>query len=140
MPLVELVFLVSRVGIRGVALDWVKNYLCDRLQYVQYNDCASKSKLIQCGVPQGSILGPLLFLLYTNDISHVSNVLDLILFADDTKVVKDPTLEFKGLPLMPLMTSLFSASTQATEIICMQNYDVTLLGKPGPTVTGSATN
>ena len=52
-------------------------------------------------------------------------------------VVKDPTLEFKGMPPMPLMTSLCSASTLATEVFSMQNYDVT--DKPGPTVTGSAT-
>lgn len=77
---------LEHYGIRGVALDWIKNYFCDRLQYVQYNDCISKSNLIQCGVPQGSILGPLLFLLYINDISYVSNVLDLILFADDTNL------------------------------------------------------
>ena len=50
-------------GIRGTALDWITNYLSDRKQYVVYNNTKSDEKHITCGVPQGSILGPLLFLL-----------------------------------------------------------------------------
>ena len=71
-------------GIRGVGLTWMKSYLANTLQFVQYNNSCSSYKVIQCGVPQGSILGPLLFLLYINDIGDVSNILELILFADDT--------------------------------------------------------
>ena len=73
-------------GIRGVALTWMKSYLANRLQFVQYNNSCSSYKVIQCGVPQGSILGPLLFLLYISDIGNVSNILELILFADDTNL------------------------------------------------------
>jgi retron-type reverse transcriptase len=50
-------------GIRGLALDLIKSYLSDRMQYVQYNQTNSIRQNISCGVPQGSILGPLLFLL-----------------------------------------------------------------------------
>ena len=64
----------------------MKSYLPNRLQFVQYNNSCSFYKVIQCGVPQGSILGPLLFLLYMNDIGNVSNILELILFADDTNL------------------------------------------------------
>ena len=64
----------------------MKSYLSNRLQFVQYNNTCSSYKTIQCGVPQGSILGPLLFLLYINDLGNVSNILELILFADDTNV------------------------------------------------------
>ena len=77
---------LEHYGIRGVALDWMKNYFHNRLQFVQYNDTLSTFKSIRCGVPQRSILGPLLFLLYINDLCDVTNVLEFILFADDTNL------------------------------------------------------
>ena len=70
-------------GIRGIAHDWMNSYLSHRSQYVLYEEVKSQ-KAVTCGVQQGSILGPLLFLLYINDMASVSNVLFPILFADDT--------------------------------------------------------
>ena len=69
-----------------MALDWIKNYFCNRLQYVEYNGTCSSFKDIICGVPQGSILGPLFFLIYINDLWNVSNIFKLVLFADDTSL------------------------------------------------------
>ena len=74
-------------GFRGVILEWFKNYLNNRKQYVFHNNCKSDLKDIVCGVPQGSILGPLLFILYVNYIIYTSNVLDFIFFADDTTIL-----------------------------------------------------
>jgi len=73
-------------GIRGLALDWFKSYLHCRKQYVFLNGQSSTMSPVVCGVPQGSILGPLLFLLYINDIAKCSDILNFILFADDTNL------------------------------------------------------
>ena len=59
-------------GIGGVALNWSQSYLAKRTQYVQYNDTSSSIREIETGVPRGSILGPLLFIIYMNDIHTVS--------------------------------------------------------------------
>ena len=60
------------------------NYTSDRTQYVPLGSAKSSVKLINIGVPQGSILGPLLFLFYINDLPNISNALQILLFADDT--------------------------------------------------------
>lgn len=73
-------------GVRGIASDWIRCYLSNRKQYVLYNDTSSDLCDIVCGVPQGSILGPALFLLFINDLCNVSNTANFILFADDTNI------------------------------------------------------
>ena len=73
-------------GVRGCALDWFRSYLCGRKQYVTYNNISSNTRNINCGVPQGSILDPLLFLIYINDLSRVCKYTTPILFADDTNI------------------------------------------------------
>ena len=71
-------------GIRGNALKWCQSYLTDRQQCTEIGNTQSNLEYIKCGVPQGSILGPLLFLLYINDIVLSSNIFKFTLFADDT--------------------------------------------------------
>ena len=81
-----LIDLLEHYGIRGVAHNWLSSYISNRKQFVSYNDTVSDMLKITCGVPQGSILGPLLFILYINDLCNVSKFLKCALFADDTNL------------------------------------------------------
>ena len=74
-------------GIRGNAFKLLKSYLTGRTQYVIYDAVQSATLPIKCGVPQGSILGPLLFICSMNDIGNISDFLYTILYADDTSVL-----------------------------------------------------
>ena len=73
-------------GIPGIALNWIRDYFSRRSHFVQINEHCSNHYSFKFGVPQGSILEPLLFPLYISDYSNVSNILDIILFGDDTNM------------------------------------------------------
>ena len=73
-------------GIRGMANKWICSYLMNIYQYVNINGTNSDYMNVLCGVPQGSILGPILFILYINNMCNVSTLLKPILFADDTNL------------------------------------------------------
>ena len=75
---------LEHYGVKDKALDWFKSYLSNRYQQVSCNGKLSNFQLIMFGVPQGSILGPLLFLIYINDLPNSSTLLHYILFADDS--------------------------------------------------------
>ena len=78
---------LNKFGLRGLAENWFKSYLSDRKQLVEINSAKSSSKIVEHGVPQGSILGPILFLLYINDLPLNITQAKVILFADDTNLI-----------------------------------------------------
>ena len=61
---------MNQCGIQGITLDWFKSYLTNRTQRCSVNGCLSDFSFLKCGVPQGTILGPLLFLIYINDLPN----------------------------------------------------------------------
>ena len=92
-----LLFKLNQMGITGNALKWIESYLSDRFQRVVVNGCSSQWLYTNSGVPQGSILGPLFFLVYINDL--VLNLeCDVHLFADDTSLLDcfDDSVESNG--------------------------------------------
>lgn len=86
VPLKDIIGKLYKHGMRGQALNIYKSYLTNRLQYVKLNDAESNKVQVEYGIPQGSILGPLIFLLYVNDIFDVPFKGDIQLFADDTVI------------------------------------------------------
>ena len=78
---------MNQYGIHGVSNDWFESYLSKRNQYVSINGYDSGLAAINCGVPPGSVLGPLLFLLYINDLDRAIKFCKVHHFADDTNLL-----------------------------------------------------
>ena len=100
-------------GVRGLGLDWIRNYLLNRQSYVRLDDSNSERHITNIGVPQGSIIGPFLFLIYINDLPNISNTLKSTLFADDT------TFSFSHKDYSTMVTTLNSELTQVKNWTCI---------------------
>ena len=89
-----LIYKLVYYGVTGKSKDLLLHYLTERQQYVQIGDYMSSKQLVRTGVPQGSVLGPLLFNIFINDIIHASELFNFILYADDTTL--NSTLDCHG--------------------------------------------
>ena len=78
---------IQRIGIRGPLYQITASYLDQRYQLTKINKVYSKKQNVTMGIPQGSILGPLLFILYISDLPNVSDLVKFYIFTDDTAVM-----------------------------------------------------
>ena len=113
-------------GVRGSACNWFVSYLQNRKQYVVYNKTESDYKEMSCGVPQGSILGPLLFILYINDIEHVSDIIKPIHFADDASLFHSHTCFNTLIQEVNIQLHKFSTWFNTNKLSLNTTYCVTL--------------
>ena len=86
---------LAHYGVKGTALEWFTSYLTGHSQYVEIDGVSSSILTLSTGVPQGSILGPLLFLIYMNDVPYCTKYFNFILYADNTTLnstIQIPTM------------------------------------------------
>ena len=95
---------LKHYGVKGTSLNLLKSYLSNRPQIVSYNNTISNKLSIETGVPQGSILGPLLFIIYLNDIINACSLFRPVIYADDTALLT--TLELSTNPTQNIQTNL----------------------------------
>ena len=84
----KFLYKISKYGISGAAFKWIQSFLLDRYQYVKINNTLSPSVRVISGVPQGTVLGPIFYLLFTADLPNVVSHSNISMYADDTKIFR----------------------------------------------------
>ena len=107
-------------GVRGLVNKWFSSYLSNRRQFVSVNNISSDELTISCGVPQGSVLGPLLFLIYVNDFANCSKLLEFNLYADDSN------LFYKSNTLLALQTDLNKELAEVYKWLCVNKLSLNI--------------
>ena len=125
--------LYSTIGISGTVFNWFKSYLSDRKFFVNYSECSSRSYKLNCGVPQGSILGPLLFNLYMLPLGNVirRHGINFHSYADDTQLYIAVSPEDTG-PIDSLFNCILDIKSWMAENFMQLNQDKTEVLVIGP--------
>jgi len=123
---------LSKYGIDGCLLIWIQNYLSDRTQSVQVGLCRSRVCPVVSGVPQGSVLGPLLFLLYINDLSSTLSYVSCKLYADDAKLYSSFDRSDEIFPLDTALIDLLKWSNIWQLPIAVSKCNVLHIGYSNP--------
>ena len=121
-------------GITGLITGWIENWLSDRLQRVVLNGCFSSWLPVTSGVPQGSVLGPILFIIYINDIdlAVATSSIFLFKFADDTKGIKEIKGESCARELQEALNNLFAWSEEWQMLFNADKCHIIHLGRTNP--------
>ena len=119
--------LTERFGIDGVVLQWVRSYLTGRSQLVKVNGILSTPQLLLCGVPQGSVLGPLLFSMYTTPLSSIITAFGLKhhLYADDTQIYTSFVAEDIALSLIVVQNCMLAIQVWMNQNMLKLNHSKT---------------
>ena len=105
----QLLFAKSNIyGVRGTALDLLKSYFSNHFQYATVNNDSSNFCKITTGVPQGSIIGPLMYAIYVNDVFNVADFMKCVIYADDTFIIISARTKDELLALATCYLTLYS--------------------------------
>ena len=123
---------LSSIGLDPLSITWFHSYLSDRSQEVHYNGASSSPNSVTCGVPQGSLLGPFLFLIYVNDMAMAVNC-KLLLYADDSALL------VSGKDINEIEQSLSTELNSVSQWLCDNKLSLHL-GKTESIIFGSSRN
>ena len=126
VPHLRLLLKLKSYGIGGNLLSWINSFLTGRLQRVTLNSVYSEWSSVVSGIPQGSVFGPVLFLLYVNDISSIVNS-HLLLFADDIKLYRSIKSEMILFYCRKTSTNYSAGQTLGSLILVYSNVGLSLI-------------
>ena len=128
----KLLYKLKKYGFKGPVLKWIRSFLTERFQFVQLNSCRSTKANVKSGVPQGSVLGPVLFLIFINDIIDAVKHSCVKIFADDTKLYFCVDSMEAYNQLLSDLTSLFEWADSNQLKMALQKCIVLHLGASNP--------
>lgn len=130
VPHPKLLLKLSRYGFSGKLFSWLQAFLSNRTQHVVVDGKFSESEAVKSGVPQGTVLGPILFMIYINDLASVVNSCELAMFADDAKIYDIVTPDIVTSPLLQADLSVIHRWSKTWQLqVAVHKCSVFVFGK-----------